>query len=86
MKKKDGKDYEPSSLSNMQSGIDRYLKEKFSIIQDRATSQVVLERIARLLRENGRGKRPNKASSLTKNEEEILLDYGHLRVLGPQCL
>ena len=36
--KKDGKNYEPSSLGNMQSAIYRYLTEKgatFSIIKDR---------------------------------------------------
>ena len=77
VKRKDGKDYEPNSLANMQAGIERYLKEKgycFSIIRDRkfATSQAVLEGKARLLREQGKGKRPNKACSLTSAEEESL--------------
>ena len=30
--RQDGKQYEPSSLGNMQSGIDRYLRENGSVI------------------------------------------------------
>ena len=91
IKKKNGDDYEPNSLSNMQSAIDRYLKEKqykFSIIRDRefTTSRAVLEGKARILRENGKGKRPNKASSLTSEEEEILWTCGQLGSYNPRSL
>ena len=52
----DGKQYEPSSLANMQAGIDRYLKEngcEFSIMKDIAFqgSKDVLEGRAKYLRE-----------------------------------
>jgi len=79
-KKKNGDDYEPNSLANMQAGIERYLKDNGyppSIIRDRefTTSIAVLEGKARSLRENGKGKQPNnKASGITKNEEEQLWD------------
>ena len=91
VKRKDGKDYEPNSLANMQAGIERYLKENgyvFSIIRDRkfATSQAVLEGKARFLREQGKGKRPNKASSLTSIEEEKLWECGQLGASTPLSL
>ena len=61
--KKDGKDYEPSSLAAMQSAIDRYLREsnyEHSILNSRIFkgSRDVLESEARLLREKGLGGKP----------------------------
>ena len=75
--KRDGSDYEPTSLSVMQAAIDRYLRNSgymFSLLTSRAfaSSRSVLEGIARLLRAKGMGKRPNKSCSLTANEEEAL--------------
>ena len=63
--KKDGKDYEPSSLAAMQNSIDRYLREsnyEYSILNSRffKRSRDVLEGKARLLREKGLGKKANK--------------------------
>ena len=61
--KKDGDDYEPDSLRVMVTAIDRYLAEyKHSIIRDREfkSSKQVLEGKTRLLRQQGKGKRPNK--------------------------
>ena len=74
VRKKDGDDYEPDSLCVMDTAIDRYLADKeykHSIIRDRAfkSSKQVLEGKARLLRQKGIGKRPNKARSLTTTEE-----------------
>ena len=91
IKKQNGKDYQPGCLSNMQSGIDRYLKEKnynFSIVRDRefATSKAVLEGKARMLWENGLGRRPNKAHSLTAREEEVLWECGQLGSTTPMSL
>ena len=62
----------------MMAALDRYLNEKgypFSIIRDREfhTSKQVLEGKARQLRQSGMGKRPNKARSLTEEEEEEVL-------------
>ncbi|XP_066910901.1 uncharacterized protein KIAA1958-like [Clytia hemisphaerica] len=85
VKKQNGKDYEPGSLASLQSGIDRYLKEKhynYSIIKDRefTSSRAVLEGKARFLREQGMGKRPNKAISLTRAEEETLWECGQFGI------
>ena len=77
VRKKDGGDYEPDSLRVMVTAIDRYLTEKrykYSIIRDREfkSSKQVLEGKARLLRQQGKGKRPNKARSPTTTEENEL--------------
>ena len=77
VKNKNGDDYEPDSLTVMIAALDRYLIEKgykFSIIRDREfhSSKQVLEGKARQLRQSGMGKRPNKARTLTGEEEEVL--------------
>ena len=91
VKKNDGNDYEPNSFSAMQAGIERLLKEKnypVSILKSREfrTSNAVLEGKARHLREQGKGKRPNKAKSLTSAEEEELWNCGQLGSHSPQAL
>ena len=58
----------------MVTAIDRYLTEKeykHSIIRDKEfkSSEQVLEGKARLLRQQGKGKRANKSRSLTTTEE-----------------
>ena len=89
--KKDGKDYEPSSLAAMQSSIDRYLREsnyEYSILNSRFSkgSRDVLEGKARLLREKGLGKKPNKTNSLTRQEEDILWECGQLGEKTPESI
>lgn len=89
--KKDGKDYEPSSLAAMQSSIDRYLREssyEYSILNSRhfKGSRDVLEGKARMLREKGMGKKPNKTNSLTREEEEILWQSGQLGDETPKSI
>ena len=75
VRKKKGDDYEPDSLRVMVTAIDRYLADKeykHSIILDRefkGSKPEVLEGKARLLRQQGKGKRPNKARNLTTTEE-----------------
>ena len=77
LEEKDGEDYEPDSLRVMVTAIDRYLTEKeykHSIIRDKEfkSSKQVLEGKARLLRQQGKGKRPNKSRSPTTTEENEL--------------
>ena len=83
VKKKDGDDYEPESLKIMQSSIERYLKEKgypVSIVRSREfhNSQEILNAKAISLRQQGRGKRPNKSQPLTPDEESALWEKGQL--------
>ena len=91
IKKQNGDDYEPNSLSAMQASIDRYLKYNRypnSLLRDRdfATCRSVLEGKARFLRENCKGNRPNRAHSLTKDEEQVLWDCGQLGLTTPRSL
>ena len=91
IKKQNGDDYEPSSLCNMQAGIERYLKENkysVSIMNSRefAISRAVLEGKARKLRQMGKGKRPNKACSLTKEEINCLWECGQLGCTTPYAV
>ena len=91
VKKQNGDDYEPCSLAVMQSAIDRYLKDNgylFSILTSRefAVSRSVLEGKARMLRDQGKGKKPNKACSLTVEEEEVLWECGQLGLHSPSSI
>ena len=75
----------------MQSAIDRYLKDNgylFSILTSRefAVSRSVLEGKARMLRDQGKGKKPNKACSLTVEEEEVLWECGQLGSHSPSSI
>ena len=75
----------------MQSSIDRYLREsnyEYSISNSRFSkgSRDVLEGKARLLREKGLGKKPNKTNSLTRQEEDILWECGQLVGKTPKSM
>ena len=83
LRKENGQDYERDSLKVMQAALDRHLRSQNypkSILRDAEflSSRKVLEGKKRNLRERGMGKRPNKAKSLTKEEEEILWEHGQL--------
>jgi len=91
LRKENDKDYEPDSLKVMQVALDRHLRSKNypkSIVRNTEflSSRKVLERKARKLCELGMGKRPHKAQSLTKEEEEILWKNGQLGDEAPQSL
>ena len=94
IKKQNGDDYEPNSLSAMQTSIDRYLKYNrypHSILcnRDFATCRSVLEGKARFMRENGKGNRPNRAHSLTKeprNQGLWAIRINHPKISIKQCL
>jgi len=67
----------------MQSAIERHLKDKnypLSIVRSREfhNSQEVLNAKALSLRQQGKGKRPNKAQPLTPDEESALWEKGQL--------
>ena len=75
----------------MLASLDRHLKEcgyKFSIIRDRefAESKMVLEGKVKLLRQQGKGKRPNASKALTTEEEEKLWSENKLGNSSPKVL
>ena len=91
VRKRDGSPYEPDCLLVMQARLLGYLKEKGyakDIVNDEcfAGANKVLEGNARNLRETGLGKRPNRACSLTEEEEDILWDCGLLGDSSPKAL
>ena len=91
VRKQDGSDYEPDSLRVMVASLDRHLKEngfKYSILRDRefAESKQVLEGKAKQLRQEGKGKRPQKSRSLTTNEETQLWEQKKLGNHSPQVV
>ena len=76
VRKNDGGEYEPTSLCLLQAAIDRYLKERgsvLSIFKDREFqgSRDVLDGKGKYLREQlGTSKHPNRADSLSRDDEE----------------
>ena len=88
--RQDGKNYEPSSLGCLQATIDRYLKlngYQNSILKDEVFkgSRDVIEGRARYLRkELGLGRKPNRAQSLSLENEEYLWKSGQLGDNDPQ--
>ena len=91
IRKQDGTNYEPDSLTVMLAAPDRKLLElgyPKSIKKDREFDEClqVLEGKARELREAGIGKKPNRARSPTKKEEEVLWSSGVLGKSTPRAL
>ena len=75
----------------MIAALDTHLNEKgykFSTIRDREfhSSKQVLEGKARQLCQSGMGKRPNKARSLTEEEEEVLWEAEIFGSKTPEAL
>ena len=69
MKRKDGQDYEPLSTRGLFSSFNQYLKEykySASIIEDIVYDQArkCLEARSKLLKKEGKGKKPNAAEAL----------------------
>ena len=77
VKRKDGKDFEPSSLRGLFSSFNRHLKEckyPVSVIEDVAFERArkCLEAKNKQLKKEGKGNRPNAAEVLSDDEINIL--------------
>ena len=73
--KNDCQDYKPNSLCSMESSIERYLLERgytHSILKSRkfASSKIVLKGKVQVIPKDGKGRRPNKSSSLVFNSNQ----------------
>ena len=91
VRKADGTDYEPDSLTSFQRSIDRYIRENnklYSILTDKEfrKSRESLEAKRKELRRSGKGRRPNKAIGLTSQEADKLWDEGQLGCHSPISL
>ena len=76
-KRKDGRDFEPDSLSTMHRGLARYLefnKYPFNILRDEGfeSSRKVLASKRKLLTRQGGGNKPNATRELENEEQDIL--------------
>ena len=83
IRKQDGREYEPDSLRVMQSSLHRYISEKGynkSILKDQVfnASRKILEGKARVLREQGMGKKKNASKAIDSGKEDILWNYQKL--------
>ena len=91
LRTKDGLEYEPESLRIMLAALDRHLKEQnygYSLSKDRQfhQSKLVLEGKAKLLRQEGKRKRPNAAKALSSTEEDMLWESEKLGDHSPRVL
>ena len=91
VKRKDGQDYEPSSLRGLFSSFNRYLKERkysASIIEDTVFDQArkCLEARSKQLKKEGKGNKPNAAEALTDVEENILYEKNLLGISNAEAL
>jgi integrase len=91
VKKINGEEYEPSSLTGLQRSIQRFLSDsgsKINILKDDefAFSRKVLEAKRKNLVVQGKGNRPNATRSLTNEEENKLYESGAFGAQNPESL
>ena len=91
VRKQNGGEYEPDSLSSFQRSIQRRLKElklSFNILKDEefCRSREVLAAERKNLVKQGRGNKPNACRELTSEEEEKLFESGAFGCHNPEAL
>jgi hypothetical protein len=91
VRKFDGTQYEPDTLTSYHRAIDRYLREKnypYSMVTDKEfkTSRQTLGSKRKELKQKGKGNAPNAAEPLTEGEERILKEKGILGTHSPRAL
>ncbi|XP_028417951.1 zinc finger MYM-type protein 2-like [Dendronephthya gigantea] len=91
VKKKDGEEYEPSSLRGFLSSFHRYLKEhKYTanIVEDLAFEKTrkCLQARSKQLKKKGKGNKPNAAEALTDDQINILYEKNLLGLSNNEAL
>ena len=91
VKKQDGLEYEPDSLTSFQRSFNRYLSQKgatFNITVDRAfaMSRETLAAKRKQLRSMGKGQKPNASKPITSEEEHRLFNSGQFGDHDPEAL
>ena len=93
-KKKDGSDYEPTSIRGIMSSIDRKLRRhryvhylggdekhtKFPLTKE------ILKTKMKLLKKQGKGNKTNRAQTITDSELDILYESNLLGGSSPEAL
>ena len=91
VRKDDGSEYEPDTLTSIHRGIARKLEESgygYSLIKsdEFKMSKKVLDARRRELKQSGRGNHPNRAEALTPEHENRLWEVGQLSMSTPSQL
>ena len=92
IRKINGDDYEPDTLSGLQRSIQRFLSEGKSpcnILVDKefeTSRKVLAARRKSLVQRAGKGNKPNATRSLTEEEEDKLFKSGQFGFSGPEAL
>ncbi|XP_053403158.1 uncharacterized protein LOC128558273 [Mercenaria mercenaria] len=91
VKKQNGEDYEPDSLSGIKNSIDRYLSDKnYSTSVCRGeefkSSRSVLLAKGKQLKKDGKGRKPNRAEQVSEEEEQVLWERGIMGRSSPMAL
>jgi hypothetical protein len=91
VRKKDGEEYEPSSIRAFVQSIDRYLRKKnygFSVLHDKKFNDIqdTLKKKQKHLKSLGKGNRPNAAEPLSDEDINTFYDQGVLGIDSPRAL
>ena len=92
IRKKNGQEYEPDSISGFQRSIQRYLSEKGSpvnILKDKdfeKSRKVLAAKRKSLIHEHGKGNKPQAAMALEDEEEDALFEIGEFGDSNPVSL
>ena len=92
IRKKNGQEYEPDSISGFQRSIQRYLSEKGSsvnILKDKdfeKSRKVLVAKRKSLVHEHGKGNKPQAATALEDEEEDALFTTGEFGDSNPVSL
>ena len=92
IRKLNGEEYEPRTISSFQRSIHRFLsdnKSQFNILRDKEfemSRQVLAAKRKSLVNKAGKGNKPNATRSLTQEEEDKLFECGQFGMSGPEVL
>lgn len=91
VKKQNGSEYEPDSLSTIYRGLNRYLQTKnygYDIIHHELFNNCkrVLKAKRKLLRKGGKGNKPNATRELTTEEVDVLFNERYFSVDNAESL
>ena len=91
VRRKDGEDFEPSSLRGLVCSFNRHLKAckyPYNIIEDKEFEQVrqALEARSKVLKKDGKGNKPNAAEAITDEEIATLYEKNLLGISNAEAL
>ncbi|XP_070547977.1 uncharacterized protein KIAA1958-like [Ptychodera flava] len=91
VRKKNGEEYEPDSISSYQKSIDRHLRNAnygYSIMRDELfqKSRDALAAKRKQLKATGKGNLPKKSQAITEDHEKALVEAGQLGIHSPNAV